>query len=412
MIPTYDPTRRAAQKLFRDGTHRVVDPASTLEKIRKLAPSMGITRVANVTGLDIIGIPVVTVVRPNSRSLAVAQGKGIDLDAAKVSGLMESIENWHAENVVRPLILDSELAIVARGGTVVDVTGLPRCAGGSYRPDAKILWIEGHDVLGRRRCWLPFETVHADYTPPLPTGSQAFLMTDSGIASGNHPLEAVSHGLCELVERDAVTLWQYGGGSEQTASRVDLETVDDPNCRWALEKLAAASVLAAVWDTTTDIGIPSFLCQIMDAEPNPWRPLGPTSGAGCHPSRAVALFRALSEAAQARLTKVAGSRDDLSLHVYARGEDSEGIARESAIMRQPATRCFELTPTLESESLDEDVAWELERLSAVGIEQAIVVDLSMREIGLSVVRVVIPGLEGIGDAPAFVPGRRLRARLA
>jgi hypothetical protein len=33
-------------------------------------------------------------------------------------------------------------------------------------------------------------------------------------------------------------------------------------------------------------------------------------------------------------------------------------------------------------------------------------------VGIPVVRAVVPGLEGIGDAPGFVPGERLRARLA
>jgi ribosomal protein S12 methylthiotransferase accessory factor len=37
---------------------------------------MGVTRIANVTGLDRIGIPVAIAVRPNSRSVSVAQGKG------------------------------------------------------------------------------------------------------------------------------------------------------------------------------------------------------------------------------------------------------------------------------------------------------------------------------------------------
>lgn len=60
---------------------------------------MGITRVADVTGLDRIGIPVVMVCRPNARSLAVSQGKGIDIEAATVSGLMESVELYHAEHI-------------------------------------------------------------------------------------------------------------------------------------------------------------------------------------------------------------------------------------------------------------------------------------------------------------------------
>ena len=60
---------------------------------------MGITRIANVTGLDRIGIPVVMVCRPNARSIAVSQGKGLDMDAAIVSGLMESAELYHAEQI-------------------------------------------------------------------------------------------------------------------------------------------------------------------------------------------------------------------------------------------------------------------------------------------------------------------------
>ncbi len=53
---------------------------------------MGISRVTNVTGLDTVGIPLVMVCRPNSRSISVSQGKGCDLDAAKASGVMESVE--------------------------------------------------------------------------------------------------------------------------------------------------------------------------------------------------------------------------------------------------------------------------------------------------------------------------------
>ena len=53
------------------GTHRVVDPETTLARVMPLAPRMGVTRVAVLTGLDNIGIPVAAAVRPNSRSIAV-----------------------------------------------------------------------------------------------------------------------------------------------------------------------------------------------------------------------------------------------------------------------------------------------------------------------------------------------------
>src|SRR4051812_30484027 len=89
----------AQPKTFLPGTRRSRAPADTLRDFGRHLPRMGITRLTNVTGLDSIGIPVVQAIRPNSRSLSVSQGKGVDLDAAKVSAMMEAIELWHAERI-------------------------------------------------------------------------------------------------------------------------------------------------------------------------------------------------------------------------------------------------------------------------------------------------------------------------
>src|SRR5207244_6295350 len=86
-------------KAFRYGTHRSVAPSETLIRFRPFASRMGITRLGNVTGLDRIGIPVVVAVRPNSRSVSVSQGKGLDLAQAMASALMEAIEGFHAEEI-------------------------------------------------------------------------------------------------------------------------------------------------------------------------------------------------------------------------------------------------------------------------------------------------------------------------
>ena len=51
-------------KVLRRGTHRSASLDDTLKRALPLAPVMGITRVANVTGLDSVGIPVVMVCRP------------------------------------------------------------------------------------------------------------------------------------------------------------------------------------------------------------------------------------------------------------------------------------------------------------------------------------------------------------
>src|SRR6266404_9735091 len=96
---------RPTAKVLTRGTHRSQSVAQTIDRVWRLAPVMGITRVANVTGLDEVGIPVVMVSRPNSRSVTVSQGKGIDLGSAKASGLMEAAELYHAETTTLPLRL-------------------------------------------------------------------------------------------------------------------------------------------------------------------------------------------------------------------------------------------------------------------------------------------------------------------
>jgi ribosomal protein S12 methylthiotransferase accessory factor len=74
-------------------------------------------------------------------------------------------------------------------------------------------------------------------------------------------------------------------------------------------------------------------------------------------------------------------------------------------------RDFRDVPTREADSIGDDVAWILQRLQAAGIRQVVAVDLTKAELGLPVVRVVIPGLEGPdkGERSDYVPGPRARA---
>jgi ribosomal protein S12 methylthiotransferase accessory factor len=134
---------------------------------------------------------------------------------------------------------------------------------------------------------------------------------------------------------------------------------------------------------------------------------------GCHPAREVALLRALTEAAQSRLTLIAGSRDDVAHGAFHEHERALAAWRELVDWTQAdgPQRRFQEAPTWEAETFDEDVAWELGRLRAVGVRQVVVVELTRPEFGIPVVRVVIPGLEGQHDAPGYVPGARARRAL-
>ena len=183
---------------------RIRSAQATLAAIEPRKHLFGITRVADVTGLDRVGIPVAIAIRPTARSVAVSQGKGIDLASAKVSALMEAIEVWHAENIEAPLVLAS-IADVA--GRSCEVARLPMVAGSSRPDHARLLWIAGHDLVSGQSKLVPFEMVHADYAPPLKPGYGLFPASTNGLASGNHQLEAISSAICEVIERDALAVW-------------------------------------------------------------------------------------------------------------------------------------------------------------------------------------------------------------
>ena len=370
---------------------------------------MGITRVANITGLDRIGIPTAVACRPVSRALAVSQGKGLDLDEARVGAIMESLESFHAERIALPLLFGS-LADLRSTRRLAEVDRLPLVKSTVFHSHLAMLWVEGYDLLQHEPVWAPYEMVTLNFTLPSPPGSGCFQCTSNGLASGNHLLEAASHAICEVVERDATSLWEHQPESWRRSRRVDLATVDDPGCRDLLDRYARAGVNVAVWDATSDVGIAAFHCSIAERSPDPLHFFYAARGSGCHPSRGVALSRALTEAAQSRVTYISGSRDNVYREDYERAHDSEQIlSRQLAWQHQPARRSFREVPDRPSPTLRQDVLWELERLRAVGVTSVIALDLSLQPWGVAVVRVVVPGLEGVVDSTSYAPGARAQS---
>ena len=408
--PGFAQAGRPVRKAYRTGTHRAVPPEETLARARRLFPVLGITRIANVTGLDRVGVPVVMVCRPNGRSLAIYQGKGIDLAAAKASGAMESIERYHAEHMIAPLKLNTYEELRYTHNLVAAET-LPRIENGQFHPGRPLLWIEGRDLLRAEDVWLPYELVHLNEGLPAPLARGCFRATSTGLAAGNDPSEALVHALCEAVERDAATLWQLRSEAAQERTRVDPSSVDDPTCRPLLDRIDAAGLVAAVWDIASDIGVPAFLCQVMERAAGTGLRYEFADGTGCHPARDVALLRAVTEALQARLTLIAGSRDDLERRYYA-DSAPDVLARQRRIVTRGATpRSFRAVPSWDTDTFAEDLDWLLDRLRGAGLDRAVAFDLTRPEFGLPVVRVVVPGLEDGEDLPGYLPGPRACAVL-
>jgi YcaO-like protein with predicted kinase domain len=394
-------------KRYFQGTHRSVPPEETWLRIAPMLQRFGVTRVADITGLDRIGIPVAIAIRPMSRSIAVAAGKGESLVAAKVSAAMEAIECAHAETIDHPLKFASRMEISAKN-RAPEFSQLPLLEHATLSEQSRLLWIKGVSIEDGEPVMVPYELVHAHYCPFNLPASGAFLATTNGLSSGNTFTEAVSHGLFEVIERDALNLWTRQAPAQRRARLLGMPLEGSPLAQETIQRLEYAGFRTAVWDITSDIQVPAFHCIIVDkADPDGH----PGTGTGCHPDKNIAIFRALSEAAQVRGVYISGGRDDLVRGEYEADHlqsfrqlldgQLDGCARGSSLAE---------VPTRSVEFFEEDIAWATERIASVGCGPVIVVDLSQLGTEISVVRVIVPGLEG-PHADNGRPGERAQ-RLA
>lgn len=381
----------------------------TEQLLQTLTPCMrlaGITRVTNITGLDDVGVPVALAVRPNSRSLSVSQGKGTDMVTAKLSAVMEALEHYHAERVAGPIWLERYSSMVQERA-VVSIERLPRTSR-RFDPHARIPWINAKSLLQDRDLAVPLGLVHLDFTLPLPEGSGYFPLSSNGLGAGFSRDAALLHGLLELIERDSLALFYERDPEAQAARRIRVDTVKDDVCTSLLQQLEAADLGVAIWDLTTDVGIATCLCSIGERNFNALRPVGIARGYGCHPHRAVALRRAITEAAQSRLTRIAGSRDDMQPSELSSIRSAESVQHQRDHVNQESCAVHKLTdvPSFEADSFREQLEYVASHVARAGMEDVLYVELSRSEFPITVVRVLVPGLEGFPDDPGYVPGAR------
>jgi ribosomal protein S12 methylthiotransferase accessory factor len=246
----------------------------------------------------------------------------------------------------------------------------------------------GWDLLQQREMAVPFTQVsmgnckHQRTKRWLP-----FASGSNGLAGGNHMLEALAAALYELVERDAVACAAFAGSIHK--KRVALSSIENPLVLSLLDKLDAASITAYLFDCTVDTGVPTYMAVIEDHIDIT---MGLYKGYGAHLDPAIAMIRAITEAAQSRLLLIAGSRDDYFLrdqHV-----NRYLSASRSNVLDVPESCAARLQASQATTSFAADVHILLSKLQAIGIQSAVVVDLTNDEIGIPVVRVIVPGLEG------------------
>lgn len=364
------------------GTYRETDPADTWARVQPRLAEYGITRVADVTDLDVLGIPVFVATRPSAMTVTCSQGKGVSKLLARVSAVMENLETAVGEAYLPPGMPRASFADVNPGYGLSSLSlGWPSALSSA----TKLRWCTARGMLDRSEVLVPHAVVSLHQDSREPWHPTLFARASNGLASGNTLAEAALHGLWELVERECVMRFS----STPVASRtyIDPHSVTDSTC-------------AALVDTMSSAG---FRLEIVDASSGSWPVFAVYlhngdmtdvfGGAGAHADPSVALARALTEAAQSRLSVISGLRDDIPPDTYRTQRIFVRSEFADAARLRPWGAMLGIRPAVD---LSLGAEAQLSRL-AEGIAQAtghqpLLCDLSPSHGDFHVCRVISPGL--------------------
>lgn len=390
-----------APKTYTEDGHRTVDPLTTLKRIEPLCAVAGITRVADITGLDRVGIPVFSSIRPDAESgaITVYNGKGASIEQAKVSAIMEALERYSGEirgdQIVRKGVED-----MLSSNNCIDPRDLilpPRTQ--PHLMYQNVAWVKGYDLQEEEDIYVPASAVFHPYNSRLDL--PLFRTNTNGLASGNALEEAILHGICEVVERDAWSICE-----SRRRLRADIvPPKGDKLISGMMQRFTSQGIEVHLKDLTSDIGFPTFAAAADDVRLQDAALL--CLGMGTHLNPRITLIRALTEVAQSRLTQIHGAREDTTRGAGTRGLGYERMKRLNAMWFTvgPKSSFLDAYQGVDTPDVYEDLKIVLDRLSSKGFRRAVVVDLTRKELGVPVVRVIVPGMEVQAMDPERAGGR-------
>nr|WP_206696277.1 YcaO-like family protein [Agrobacterium leguminum] len=366
----------------------------------------GITRVGDVTGLDIIGIPVWFAARPNSRGLSVSQGKGLVTEQARLSAIMEAIEGAVAEETRKHIAAFSSVQEMRdKGVPLIPFETVGRVDPDALDPRKERAWVKGTSIRRQGEVFAPYELVGMDFRVDFPWDRQAFRMSSQGLAAGFDHDHAVLHALLELIENDACFLVDTFETRAIAPRPILIPAGVDPSFDGLVQHLSDIGLPPSFFDMTNGLGVPVAMASLprsLQAQDGP--ATRSAAGAACRPDIHGAAIAALLEAIQSRLTDISGARDDLSPLRYQRDMVAAG---SSAAGVQPMERVPANLDFIHDAASSPPWRQLATHLFAGGIEDIYVFPLETEVSGLHVVRVLASGLAPAGGGLQHISQRTL-----
>ena len=383
---------------FIKGTYRVKDPVDTYDSNEEKLRTAGITRITEITHLDRVKIPVFSSIRPTAQSggVSVYAGKGATVEQARASAMMEGFERYSAE---KQDIDQEKISISAyneiKNESVLNPNDLllPKSFENQNIEMQKLEWIEAEEIISESPILVPANAVFHPYIPNReikPCAMAMFKGNTNGLASGNVIEEAVLHGIFEVVERDAWSIFEL---TKRNKKQIDLDTIENDTVRELVEKFTSQGIKIKLMDITADLKIPTIVASADDTVLKDAALL--TLGVGTHLNPEIAAIRALSEVAQSRATQIHGTREDTVRADFMRKAGYENMKRTNKDYFVEEDEKINLSD-IENKitgSIKKDIEVSIEEVQKAGLDKVIYYDLTREEIGVNVARVIIPKAE-------------------
>ena len=131
-----------------EDTSRAIPVKETLRKVIPIADMIGITRIADITEMDVLRIPNYSVVLPGTEDyIWVYSGKGATKLHAKASALMETVERYSAlPSSGHKKIISGTFEKLSKNYNVLHPSDVVEPMAFEFNDDMDMDFIEGYDI--------------------------------------------------------------------------------------------------------------------------------------------------------------------------------------------------------------------------------------------------------------------------
>lgn len=338
-----------------------------------------------------------------SRNTLDGAGGGLEAEDGRIRAVAEGLERYASCFYDHRQFFWATAAEL--GDEALDLDTVPRCSDAELRhprcplqrPDKNLpmRWIRGISMRDGRPVWIPAVMVYL-HLPLASAGERFWLPISTGCAAHVNVERALTSAICEVIERDAVSLtWLQ----RLPLPRIELDRIPELLRPYVERNQRAAGMEMQFFDATSDLCVPTVY-SVQLAPHN--QTLAALVMCSTELEPATAIAKVIRESAASRIAMQAPQTvpacwDDfctVSQGAAFMGR-REQLGAYDFLLQSPLRRRLSEMPNLSTGEPRKDLANLLARLAASNLE-VFAVDLSTDEAlraGMRVVRAIVPGLQ-------------------